>query len=67
MPFKTYASGDFLTASDLYTFMMRQQIGVFASAAARDAAITNPAEGMFAYLKDSNELYFYDGSAWRYY
>jgi hypothetical protein len=37
---------------------------VFADAAARDAAITAPAEGQFAYTKDTNGLWYYDSSAW---
>jgi hypothetical protein len=37
---------------------------VFASAAARDSAITSPQEGQFAYLKDTNVTTYYTGSAW---
>jgi hypothetical protein len=36
--------------------MAEQMIMVFASAAARDAAITSPSEGMFAFLKDTDKL-----------
>jgi len=36
--------------------MMDQMIMVFASAAARDAAILSPSEGMFAFLKDDDKL-----------
>ena len=38
---------------------------VFADAAARDAAIPTPAEGMAAYLSDSNSVQLYDGAAWK--
>jgi hypothetical protein len=41
-----------------------QGINVFASTAARDAAITSPQEGQFAYTKDTNSLWYYTGSAW---
>jgi hypothetical protein len=41
-----------------------QGVLVFASAAARDAAITAPQEGQFAYLKDTNVTTYYTGSAW---
>jgi hypothetical protein len=41
-----------------------QGVLVFASAAARDAAITSPQEGQFAYLKDTNVTTYYTGSAW---
>jgi hypothetical protein len=36
--------------------MMDQMIMVFADAAARDAAILSPSEGMFAFLKDVDKL-----------
>lgn len=54
--FKLFADGNVLTASEVNTFMMQQQIMVFASAAARDAAILSPSEGMFAFLKDVDKL-----------
>ena len=37
---------------------------VFTNATARDAAITAPAEGQFAFTKDNNSLWYYDGAAW---
>jgi hypothetical protein len=37
---------------------------VFASAAARNAAITSPQEGQYCYLKDTNSTEYYDGAAW---
>jgi hypothetical protein len=41
-----------------------QGVLVFASAAARNAAITSPQEGQFAFTKDTNGLWYYDGAAW---
>jgi hypothetical protein len=41
-----------------------QGINVFASTAARNAAITSPHEGQFAFTKDTNGLWYYDGAAW---
>jgi hypothetical protein len=38
-----------------------QGVLVFADAAARDAAITSPAEGQFAFTKDDNSLFYYMG------
>jgi hypothetical protein len=39
---------------------------IFATAAARDTAVTGKVEeGMFAFLKDTNALTYYDGSAWQ--
>jgi hypothetical protein len=40
-------------------------IMVFANATARDAAITSPTEGMFAFLKDTDTLTYHDGSDWQ--
>jgi hypothetical protein len=54
--FKVFQDGNVLLASEVNTFMMDQMIMVFASAAARDAAITSPSEGMFAFLKDVDKL-----------
>lgn len=61
--FKTFTTGEVLTASDVNGYLM-QGVLVFASAAARDAAITSPQEGQYAYIKDTNVTYYYDGSTW---
>ena len=61
--FKTFATGDVLSAGDVNGYLM-QGVLVFASAAARDSAITSPQEGQFAYLKDTNVTTYYTGSAW---
>jgi len=61
--FKTFNTGDVLSAADVNGYLM-QGILVFASAAARDAAITSPQEGQFAFLKDTNVTTYYTGSAW---
>jgi hypothetical protein len=62
--FKLFQNGSVLLASEVNTYMMEQQIMVFAGTAAREAAITSPSEGMFAFLKDTDTLTFYDGSSW---
>jgi hypothetical protein len=41
-----------------------QGVLVFASEAARDAAITSPQEGQFAFTKDNNSLGITTGAAW---
>jgi hypothetical protein len=61
--FKTFTTGEVLTAGDVNGYLM-QGINVFATTAARDAAITAPAEGQFAFTKDTNSLWYYDGAAW---
>ena len=61
--FKTFTTGEVLTAADTNGYLM-QGVLVFASAAARTSAITSPQEGQSSYLKDTNALEFYDGAAW---
>jgi hypothetical protein len=61
--FKTFVAGEILTAADTNAFLM-QGILVFDDDTARDAAITSPVEGQFAFLKDTDTVFFYDGSAW---
>lgn len=61
--FKTFTTGEVLTAADTNGYLM-QGVNVFANAAARDAAITSPQEGQFAFLKDIDALVYYTGSAW---
>lgn len=63
--FKTFNTGDVLTASDVNTYLMQQTVMVFASSAARTTALgANVAEGMFSYLTDTNVTQYYDGSTW---
>jgi len=63
--FKSFVNGNVLLASEVNTYMMEQQIMVFAGTATREAAITSPSEGMFAFLKDEDKLTFYDSTQWR--
>jgi hypothetical protein len=61
--FKTFNTGDVLSAADTNGYLM-QGVLVFANATARDAAITSPQEGQFAFTKDNDSLWYYSGSAW---
>lgn len=61
--FKTFNTGDVLSASDVNGYLM-QGIWVFANATARDAAVTSPQEGNSCYLKDTDVIQVYSGSAW---
>lgn len=65
MPFKTFVSGEILTATAVNTQVMGQQICVFADSTARDAAITSPSHGQFAFLKFDDLLTYFDGSVWK--
>ena len=62
---KSYSTGDLISATEFQTFIQDQVVQVYADSSARDTALgTNDAEGMFCFLKDSNTLQFYDGSSW---
>ena len=62
--FKVWSTGDLVNASDFNNYLQEQVIGRFDSSTQRDAQITSPEEGTFAFLKDSNTLTFYNGSSW---
>lgn len=62
--FKTFAVGEVLTASDVNDYLMGQVVGIYADATERDAQITSPIEGQFAYLSDTNALTYYNGTSW---
>jgi hypothetical protein len=64
--YKTFNTGDVLTAAQVQYYLQNQSIMYFANAAARDAALTAGIvqEGMFAYLADTNTTTFYNGSSW---
>lgn len=61
--FKTFNTGDVLTAADTNGYLM-QGVWVFANAAARTSAVTSPQEGNMSFLKDTNSTEYYDGSSW---
>lgn len=62
---KSFSTGDLITATEFQTFIQDQVVQVYADSSARDTALgTADAEGMFCFLKDTNTLQFYDGSNW---
>jgi len=65
--YKTFNTGDVLTAAQVQYYLQNQSIMYFATAAARDTALTAGIvqEGMFAYLADTNTTVYYDGAAWQ--
>ncbi len=64
MAYKTFVNGAVLPASDLNTYLMKQSVMVFASTTDRDAALTSPTEGMYAFITDDNMTTIYTGSEW---
>jgi len=65
MAYKTFVNGAVLPASDMNTYLMKQTVMVFADATARDAALTSPTEGMFAFLTSNDHYTIYNGSSWQ--
>lgn len=65
MPFKEFAVGEKLTASDVNSYLMEQSIATFSSAGARNSAITAPVEGQIAYITGSDSFTLYNGSGWQ--
>jgi hypothetical protein len=63
---RDWTVGEVVTEALFQSYLQDQTLFVFDDAAARDAAIGTAAvsEGMFAYLEDTDELVYYDGSAW---
>jgi hypothetical protein len=63
--YKSFSAGEVLTAANVQGYLQDQVVMVFNSSAARGSALgTAVSEGMIAYLKDTNALEYYTGSAW---
>lgn len=64
--YKTWASNDVPSSSDVNTYLMQQAVPRFSTVAARDAAITSPASGQLCATSDFNEIYLRNGpnTAW---
>lgn len=50
--------------SNLALALEKKLVGTYVSTAARDTAITTPADGQFAYIQSTNKLYVYQDGAW---
>jgi hypothetical protein len=63
--YKDFVAGSVLSEADLDGYLMRQTVMTFASAAARDSALSGVLdEGMVAYLEDVDQFTFYTGTGW---
>jgi CheY-specific phosphatase CheX len=63
--YKLFNTGDVLTAAQVNTYLQEQVVMVFANAADRTTALSGVlAEGMVSFLKDTDSLEIYSGSAW---
>lgn len=62
---KTFAAGEVLTAANVQGYLMDQSVMVFDDSTARSSAVgTAVSEGMMSYLKDTNAVEVYNGTAW---
>ena len=62
---KTWSTGDTVTAANFQGYLQDQVISVWATTSARNTGISSPSDGMFAYVTDgTGTLYVYDNSAW---
>lgn len=64
MAYVTLVAGTTITAAWANESVRDQGVSQFASAAARNSAITSPVEGMVNHLNDVNGFTVYTGSAW---
>lgn len=62
--YRTFVSGEILTAANVQGYLADQAVMVFANASARDSAISSPADGMICYLEDTGYYQAYESSSW---
>lgn len=63
--YMNFIAGAVLTEAQVDGYLMRQTVMTFASAAARDSALSGVLdEGMYAYTEDNDRTWHYNGSAW---
>jgi hypothetical protein len=60
--YKSWSTGDLVSASDFNTYIGEQTVMVFADSSARSSAISSASEGMITFLKDDDTLYYANAS-----
>jgi len=61
--YRTFASGEVLTANNVQTYLMDQAVQVYSGTAARASAVPSPSTGMVAYATATG-LQVFNGSTW---
>lgn len=61
--YRTFASGEVLTSTNVQTYLMDQAVQVYSGTAARSSAVPSPSTGMVAY-STATGLQVFNGSAW---
>jgi len=61
--YRTFASGEVLTSTNVQTYLMDQAVQVYSGTAARASAVPSPSTGMVAY-STATGLQVFNGSAW---
>jgi hypothetical protein len=62
---RTWVPGEVITANNVQQYLQDQAVQVYNNASARDTNLVGfVSEGMVAYLKDTDKLSVFDGSAW---
>jgi hypothetical protein len=61
--FRTFASGEVLTSSNVMDYLMKQMVMVFAGTAERGSAIPSPETGMVSY-STATGMQVYNGTTW---
>lgn len=63
--YRSFSTNEVLTSSNVQNYLMDQSVMKFADAAARTAAVTAPVEGMVSYTANNDQIFVYNGSAWK--
>ncbi len=63
---RAWVAGEVIEANNVQQYLQDQAVQVYNNSAARGSALVGfVAEGMVSYLKDTNSLEYFDGSAWQ--
>jgi hypothetical protein len=62
--FRTWSTGDSVSAADFTSYIATQSVLIFADASARSSAVASPVNGMVSSLTTDNVISIYNGSAW---